>query len=276
MDVYVISLKRRPDRLADFYKLYPGDKDAVKVFEAVDGKDYKLYTLDDIEKYVLNRVSLTRNISIGVFGCFASHYRLWKQLAGSDYPDNYRYLVYEDDAFFVNNYMKTLATALEGDVPEFDILYLGGRFYPGYTETQATRYNSTNFYRCMGHRGTFSYIITKQGAKNIIKNLEKKDYYRVEVDTVLNGLRASGKVIGYDLFPHINWSPMNYKSDVQVIVQENIKLNSVSKPRRPTMVHVKTTAPTTIPKPLQNSAKAVTVSVGGHRVPQKTHKILRK
>lgn len=282
METYVISLKRRPERLKEFYSKYPGNSDNVIVFEAIDGKQYESYDLDDLETQLLNITLQKTTYNLGAFGCFASHYRLWKMLVENpNLEDTYRFRIYEDDAFFVSDYNRILETALQGDVPSFDILYIGGRFFRGFTDYRLKRYNDTKFYKTEGDRGTFSYIITKAGAKKIIEHIRQSfatmdDYVKITiVDTYLNKLFFNGIIIAYDLFPHINWSPINYKSDIQ---GKNTVNKNFVRTSRNTVVQPSNNSVNKPQTQVKKMASSITVTGGSHVQirTQRTHRILRK
>jgi collagen beta-1,O-galactosyltransferase len=204
-EIYVINLIRRVDRLNEFKSRYPGDITKVKIFEAIDGKEIDNYELDDIEKKNLEEV-LKNKKSVGTTGCFSSHYRIWKQIVNNPLlSPSSRILIYEDDAFFSDNYMDKLKNI--DRLKNFDILYIGGRFHPNYVESK----KRIPFDKSTEQRTTHAYIITKDGANKLLQIILNEKI--IEIDSFLNHTKY--KLNAYDMYPHINWSPVMYKTDIQ-------------------------------------------------------------
>jgi GR25 family glycosyltransferase involved in LPS biosynthesis len=223
---FVINLDRRPDRLTEFFERY-GDAGDVTRFSAVDGVEkFRDKKFNGIEKIIFTGLSFSGfGNRPGVFGCWVSHVRLWDELAVSDYDG---FVIFEDDAFFVDDFQNKLNIIL-GDVTQnLDIIYIGGRFVPGFVPDEAGLrwFRVGEFFDAykpcdaQNHaRTTHGYIITRAGAKKLIDIIISWNEKRKlpAVDDWLNSLRHDAIIRSVDSLPHICYSPINYKTDIQGI-----------------------------------------------------------
>jgi len=183
---FVISLKRRKDRLEQFTKnnMKKLGNLRVNLFEAIDGKELissqKIYKLFETGDFHYNR---------GIIGCAMSHIKLWKLFLESDLD---MMLVFEDDSVLCENFPDILLSGLKKNTKPWDIIFLGHHSYPQYREKQSkpTMDNvvfenwtlNTRIQKSMG--GTFSYIINKNGAAKMIDELSMKGCYNA-IDWVM-------------------------------------------------------------------------------------------
>ena len=217
---YVINLDRRPDRMDEFKNRY--QKNDFERFSAVDGLQKVLNKdLNSFEERIMSLLRRDPKRDAGVFGVWMSHFYLWQELAESERD---AYVIFEDDAFFVDDFHEKFNEVLNQVTPEMDIVYFGGRFdknfVPSDMKTNWEKYK--NFYAPIKHKPgidmdrTFhAYIITKNGAKNLVDRVVSYDDNKIlrPIDWYLNDIRK--EIVSLDYFPHIAWSPLNYKSDIQ-------------------------------------------------------------
>ena len=111
--IYVINLKRRPDRLEKFFHgiaPYVIDINKIEVVEAVDGPAVR----PDLGK------------EAGKWGCTMSHKRIHKLILERD---DEKILVLEDDCEFFEGFEEKFTSSLEDLPSNWDMFYLGGNLW---------------------------------------------------------------------------------------------------------------------------------------------------
>jgi len=127
VDVAVINLDRRPDRMEYLYKHSPV---AFRRFSAIDGQNlssiyYKFPELLDTIR--------GQHRVLGEVGCSLSHYSLWKEHAEKPITDYL--LVFEDDVMFSDQTLERFEKTtndIHMNRIDFDVLYVGGQWTPHY------------------------------------------------------------------------------------------------------------------------------------------------
>jgi len=207
---FVISLKRRNDRLqifrerCDQLNVDNFNLGEVELFEAVDGKEVKP------TEYMVNLFRNNNfNFRCGVVGCALSHFYLIQKIVESKLD---HVLIFEDDVTFLPDFIKKYEIVLKNVPEDYDILYIGGN-----PELGGFRHiGSINDYVGVANDdygyGTYSYILSLEGAKKIIKFINKKgiqravdDLFRINCDT-LNI---------YCTLEKITYSPVVGETDIQ-------------------------------------------------------------
>jgi len=219
---YVINLKRRPDRYAEFCKRIPFNINQVIRFDAIDGDDLK---------------HIKANINRYVVGCHLSHKTLLKMIVDDvDIKDSDLFIIFEDDVFFTDDFslkiqenIKILKGLKDIDNSLF-MLYAGGRFTPSFRPTTQGKYwtkidgnlylKNTSLSSMIPNvdkeRTGHITIMNKLTAKAILEGI--KDIPESEaMDEVYNKIHKLVKDMKiYEIFPHLCYSPQNYKSDIQI------------------------------------------------------------
>ena len=181
---YVINLKRRPDRLLNFYETFPFyDYEIVYGF---DGKNYENET--DEEKEMFDR--FTNNLNCGEKGVFISHLRIYRDIVEKNIPYA---MILEDDPILCENFKERLTKVVEELPDDFNIFYFGGRFTPEFKMDEGSYIRITD--NIVAHhpskidltsdnynRGTFGYIISNSFAKAIITLFKLKCHYYIPLD----------------------------------------------------------------------------------------------
>jgi hypothetical protein len=152
LDIAVINLDRRPDRMACIHKSIPFlyhqkpfthvDKDTIATrgvyrrFSAIDGNHLSNYYPECNE--LLDTIRDSPRV-LGEVGCSLSHYSLWKGHANA--PKAEYLLIFEDDVLFTDASHTRIKDVLlelgseggggEGG-GEIDVLYVGGQWTPNY------------------------------------------------------------------------------------------------------------------------------------------------
>ena len=160
LDIAVINLDRRPDRMSYIYKHIPflfrpmsfdisgfnmpgfpgcngggvgGDnRGYYRRFPAIDGLNLSQHYTEFSD--LLNTIRDKPRV-LGEVGCSLSHYSLWKSHALR--PRSDILLVFEDDVLFTEKSLERMKGVLagltaSGPPPRWDIMYVGGQWTPDY------------------------------------------------------------------------------------------------------------------------------------------------
>jgi GR25 family glycosyltransferase involved in LPS biosynthesis len=132
LDIVVINLDRRPDRLAYLYNHIPIP---FRRMAAVDGQNLSSYYFEFSD--LLNTVR-GQNRILGEVGCSLSHYSLWKAHAAptpAPAPAADFLLVFEDDVILTDSSLERIRDTIDNiqrTSHEFDVMYVGGQWTPDY------------------------------------------------------------------------------------------------------------------------------------------------
>jgi GR25 family glycosyltransferase involved in LPS biosynthesis len=183
-ETYIINLKRRPDRLVSFFKRNP-NLPPLHIFEAVDGKSLKpsitIQKLFETGDY---------NFRKGIIGCALSHIQLWKKCAADFSTD--LFLIIEDDVTTTHNFTEKLLYLIDQHYGKFDLMFLHYNQYPEhYSEKEISQFTiptskiwstEESIKRNMGSGA--AYLLTKQGAINLLNHINKYGVYNA-IDWVM-------------------------------------------------------------------------------------------
>ncbi len=194
-DSYVVNLERRADRYEEFKKNLGEFSDQVKVLKAVDGRSLKMTA--DLSRLFQGNDFMWKK---GVVGCALSHLRLWYDLA-CEPAETKSYLVFEDDAKPRSQWLSSLKEAMLKAPADFDILYLGGVLPPNKPGLQIIKepvsgsepWNRVALNTAFGQREstryyhfcTYSYIISRQGARKLINIINDRGCYFTSADHMI-------------------------------------------------------------------------------------------
>ena len=237
---YIINLDRRKDRWDECVKRINKSNELKKEkfirISAFDGynheQELKRYNLNEnvLIKYLINNKV---KVQKGVFGCFISHLIvLYNILQNEDIKEDEYVGIYEDDFMYCENFDYEYKKFKKINLKELDIeyLYLGGRFEPNFNIRDKDKnmfektINKNIFYRIddNGERyfwdrcGT-AYIINKKICKKLIRlltiNFVDNIFRPTAVDELYKTFYKDIKM--FDYFPHLYYSPLNYKTDIQ-------------------------------------------------------------
>lgn len=191
-EVYLLNLKRRPDRLVNFMNHYVqsdiADVPIMKV-DAVDGStlDIAKVPLTDLAKAELTEIENTGfrskhyQLTKGAIGCYLSHVKIWQHvlLHGHNVA-----LVFEDDARVPTNFLHFVNQAIVNVPLDWDIVLLG------YICNECE--HKTNYHEVERFMLTHAYLITSKAIERIVstKSLfpitQQIDAYLSELSDVLN------------------------------------------------------------------------------------------
>lgn len=170
-----INLDRRPDRREVVEKQFDKQGVSVNRFSGIDGKN--IVVDQDLEKmFEGNNFQYRR----GVVGAALSHTTLWRELATSDDYDYY--LIFEDDINLhakFKEHLGTLEGLLENNNPDFVFLgyhtdkhYMRNPSLFGIMRRGFYLYKMPTTEHVWG--GLFSYLISKEFAKKMVKLIDKE------------------------------------------------------------------------------------------------------
>ncbi|CDS37514.1 procollagen galactosyltransferase 2 [Echinococcus multilocularis] len=193
--IYLINLKRRPDRLEKMNYALREQGVKAKLVRATDGRELNP---EIIKQWNITQLSgyadpyHKRALKYGEIGCFLSHYRIWQDMLVNDYE---RILILEDDLRFVPGFVRRLqATVKEADVtlPDWELLYVGRkRMSSNEVMVRGARFLAYPSYTYW----TLAYVLRRSGAQKLMvqRPLEKM----VAVDEFLP--------IMFDRHPNERW-----------------------------------------------------------------------
>ena len=215
---FVINLKRRPDRLELFKKQCPFND--VTVINAFDGKNIK-DEASAIEKEMASRFT---GLDPGEIGCFLSHLRIFNIMR----RENISYaLIFEDDAIFCDNFLNLYSKIIEELPSDTDILYIGGRFEPGFKMREFTKI-SDNIVKhriennrilgltCDTDRTTHAYIVSNAFATKFTEQFYTSMSHTQPIDSYLIRFCNIHKFTIYNSHPLLCHSPMISDSDIRI------------------------------------------------------------
>jgi GR25 family glycosyltransferase involved in LPS biosynthesis len=229
---FVINLKHRNDRYQEFKeRVSPHfNPNLIERFDAIDGNNVDMSTISE--------TFLKQTQNKGIVGCFLSHQNIWKLIIDdSSIDDNDLILVFEDDIFFTDdneNFSEKFieaVTSFKNINKENKYLYLGGRFRSGF---QPTLHRDIKYHwkkdsilheripflpikNMIFDRTTHVNIFTKSMASFLYKITKSNKDAPSAFDKFLiwSHIEHSNDIFFYDYFPHIFYSPLDYKSDIQ-------------------------------------------------------------
>ncbi len=167
--IYIINLERSKDRLK--LMMDQCDKDGLNCvrLEAIDGKNM------DKDKYMY--MIKNKNMKDNTIACFLSHMKSLQRFveSGEDYG-----VVLEDDVYIDKDLiskLKKIKNELENKEIDIDILFLGGTRVCGSVFTDSLLIPKQPNKNC--NAGAFGYIVSKNGAEILLKNINRDGIYRM-------------------------------------------------------------------------------------------------
>lgn len=242
---WVINLDRREDRCIEFVErtnqhklVFPN----LERFPAIDGKalfdivplqlenDHLLAYLKHMlteQRWTHDWTQTDGEFREGEIGVLLSHYAIYmKILDDTTLLDNEWFLIMEDDVFWNDNVVeewKRVSTTLASR-NDIDLVWIAGRNHPHYvppdkdckdvyeriTENLYLRHRMNPQERVGWFRQATAYLLTKRGVRQVVEHLHQRS--RI---APLDHCLIEANVKQYDWFPHLGYSPLNYKTDIQ-------------------------------------------------------------
>jgi GR25 family glycosyltransferase involved in LPS biosynthesis len=217
--IYCINLRKRTDRLSRFIDSFPDFwMNKLQVVAAVDGYTH---TLSESEKHNLRNANWDIEKGRGQWGCSFSHELIWRTIV----KENIEYaIILEDDAIFKGSESRIEETMKMVKLLNLPICFLGPDNHPENTLSAPHDFSDNvcpRICRIKSNLGTMSYIISLQGAKDLLNIIEEKGHYRA-VDQVINDymknrnewfcssppLFSINPGLGSDIKPVESWRPL--------------------------------------------------------------------
>lgn len=168
--IYLVNLKRRPDRLQRMQACFEELGIDYKLIEAVDGKQLTKNYLEalDIKQCANYKDPYSgRDLTYGEIGCFMSHYKIWEDVVQNSHQ---KVIVFEDDIRFetffkiaLNNVMIDLHNS---GVDNWDMIYLGRKRLR--KDLEPTVKDTVNLVWPSYSYWTLSYILSISGAQKLL------------------------------------------------------------------------------------------------------------
>ena len=215
--VFVINLKKRPNRLYYFNSKYNLDI-PFEVFYAIDGSTLNIKKLkenDMIGEIGITSIKNKKRIchyeltNINSIGCFLSHYYLWKEIIKLN-KDNF--LIFEDDTQFNEITLKEINYRISNIPNDWDI-YLLSSNNSCYSKTKINK----NIYKINRFFLTNAYIINKKGINKIL-NLNNIFPINQQIDSYLSELAQD---FNLNIYIHDNYNYYNQSDDFITDIQDN-------------------------------------------------------
>ena len=266
LDVAVINLDRRPDRMAYLHKNIPL---SFRRLSAIDGQNLSNYYFEFPD--LLDTLRGQSRI-LGEVGCSLSHYSLWK--AHAERPNADFLLVFEDDVMLTERSTERIAATVvdiqtDADAHGFDVMYVGGQWTPDYDidgdvcpyfpYQKTTRDSLIQYYQeslgggiykrrnlspavIQGDRNVWfsplfrtagAYLVSQRGAKRLLNAVETDTalFMKTPLDMWLLEMDFRGYVHAYDRFPH----PF-YQAGFEMVREPSHVLNDIHRTNFQTVV----------------------------------------
>ena len=194
-DIFVINLDRRPDRRKAFLEAHPDLKGNVKRHIAYDGLSLNLTS---------NLASLFKPNDFfwkkAVMGCSLSHLKLWTMLL-NEKGEIENYLILEDDVRFLPGWKEAWIEVYKNLPSDWECIYLGGVLppnkegflsvvepvleCPGLSRIKLNTFFGQSPPSRQFHFCTYSYILSRRGAKRLLDSILVKDGIWTSADHLL-------------------------------------------------------------------------------------------
>jgi GR25 family glycosyltransferase involved in LPS biosynthesis len=210
MKAFVINLKRRPDRLAQFFERCP-----LKEIEIVEAFDAKNVESENKKERKLYNEKINLRLP-GERGVFISHLRIWKKIVDQNLPEA---LIFEDDPYFNKDFLKIYES-----IPKTETLtFLGGRFEDNFhmpigsfikVSDQLVKHSYNSWKPAYHDRTAHCYIISYKIAKFFIELFNITTDFTPVDHFIVKSLRNLDIPV-YSSVPLVCWSPLVGDSDIR-------------------------------------------------------------
>lgn len=193
---FYINLSRRPDRNSHFLKEAAKAEIPFEKIERIEGVDGKKLQISQMSQ---KEISLFRKTDYnhlpyykGIMGNQLAHFRLWRKIINENIELS---VIFQDDVMFTDSFMEKLNKIVEELPNDTEIVWIGQHkryaneyFEPWPLDKSVNEYpyqicdrfvtNHIGKYKKGINPCSLAYIITLQGAKNIVQDHLKRGFLR--------------------------------------------------------------------------------------------------
>ncbi|XP_060710887.1 procollagen galactosyltransferase 1 isoform X1 [Hemiscyllium ocellatum] len=169
-EIFLINLKRRPDRRMRMLNSLHEQEIACKVIDAVDGRAFNSTQIKALGINMMPNYEdpySGRPLTKGEMGCFLSHYNVWKEIVDRGLQTS---MVIEDDLrfeIFFKRRLKYLMKEVENVALDWDLIYIGRkRMQVDHPEKSVP--GVRNLVEADYSYWTLGYVLSLQGAQKLI------------------------------------------------------------------------------------------------------------
>ncbi|NOH80830.1 glycosyltransferase family 25 protein [Vibrio sp. RE86] len=208
MKVFVISLKRSPERREYIKKQLDDLGIEFEFFDAVDGRAEPPHPLFENYDYT-KRLWLTngRMPSKGEMGCYASHYLIWEECVKS----NNSILVIEDDVM-ISPEFKRYIPVIESELNEFGFLRLESEHKKCKLWEKKVHKDYSISFMTNNFGGTISYAIHPSSASKLLSGSKS---WCLPVDNYIGSLYIH-EMPSYIFLPSLVSNPDSFETTIQL------------------------------------------------------------
>jgi GR25 family glycosyltransferase involved in LPS biosynthesis len=245
--IFIINLDRRKDRLEEAMNninetcLQNFDYTRVSAFDGKNVEEEKK-RFSKLNKYINKLDDQIKDFNLkpllGEYGCMISHLSVLDEIANdANYNNDDYFCIFEDDFFYSatsDSFNTSFNQINQQDLVDLkvDFLYVGGRFTPNFYSTNIELFERTdniNIFKRKSintleenDRCLTAYIINKKSCQKLINFITEKIYYSkrgIKYFGAVDFLVAKFNEVNntHDYFPHLFYSPRNYKTDIQTL-----------------------------------------------------------
>ena len=166
--IFIINLDKDVERLNNSYKqLNDYNINNYERYSAVYGAAANIHDLDNYTTKIGKLIA-----SKSMIGCGISHINIWKRIIKEGIN---KCLILEDDFILVDNFLNKFNNIIKKSPAEYDILFLSSNIV--HNKNLKLYDIDDNFYKQLLISQTVGYIITIEGAKKILKYINKVSYH---------------------------------------------------------------------------------------------------
>ena len=228
--IYLINLKRRPDRLLNFNKFYAKSdlkNFQITKFDAIDGSklDISKIPLTELARSEITQLETTGfrtkhyQLTKGAIGCYLSHVKVWEHILKNSADS---VLIFEDDAKVPPNLKRDINERMNHVPKDWDIVLFG------FLCTKCMKYSE--YSRVDRFMLTHCYLIRKQAiikmmdTNSLFPITQQIDWMMSEMSSILNIYTVNDKLVTQFKSRTDIQAPLRDKSDKGAHDKLNIKL----------------------------------------------------